>query len=93
MNDEINSFLSDLVFYQNMNLVNVQEQVNNIIKYNIIDDKIIEKAFDSILDLAFWYGDEINCLFYKLFYFYKNVDIDVSNDYESYYKRILKKEL
>ena len=44
----------------------LRDEVNYIINNNIKDEKKIEKTFDMLVDLLYWFGEEIENLYYKL---------------------------
>lgn len=91
MNNDIKNMINEMNELYSINYLNVENEINYIINNNIISNKIIEKVFDELLDLSYWYGKEIDKLFYKLYNYYKSINLDVSQDYKKYYKKILRK--
>ncbi|MBR3696948.1 MAG: hypothetical protein IKM97_01550 [Clostridia bacterium] len=45
-----------------------------------------------LLDLAYWFGKEIEKAYYDLLKYYKKMDLDVAKDYERFYLEILNEE-
>lgn len=92
MDDDFKKIALEISYLQCKNLKIIKDEINFIINNNITNQNKIEFIFDKLLDLAFWYGDDVNNLFYKLYDYYKNLNVEVCKDYESYYMKILKKE-
>ena len=70
----------------------LRDEVNYIINNNIKDEKKIEKTFDMLLDLEYWFGKEIEDVYFKLVEYYRKIDLDVANDYERFYNEIINEE-
>ena len=70
----------------------LRDEVNYIINNNIKDEKKIEKTFDMLLDLVYWFGKEIEDVYFKLVEYYRKIDLDVANDYERFYNEIINEE-
>ena len=70
----------------------IKSEVSFIIKNNINDKNRIEKTFDMLLDLAYWFGKEIEKEYYDLLEYYKKIDFDVAKDYERFYLKIINEE-
>ena len=70
----------------------LKSETDFVIKNNFKDKKRIEKDFDMLLDLAYWFGKEIEDLYYSLLDYYKKVDLDVAKDYEQFYLEIINEE-
>ena len=90
MNKEIEELILKINEYQTIKLMIVKNEIEYIINNNIISQIKIESVFDKLLDLTYWYGSDIESLFYKFIEYYKNINNEVCNDYEKYYKKILK---
>lgn len=90
MNKEIENIVLELNKLQIVALEMVKKDIEFVIYNKCINDTEIEHIFDKILDLAFWYGKEIDILFYDLYNYYKNINIDLCKNYESYYIKVLK---
>ena len=45
-----------------------------------------------LLDLAYWFGKEIEKEYYDLLEYYKKIDFDVAKDYERFYLEIINEE-
>lgn len=70
----------------------LRDEVNYIINNNIKDEKKIEKTFDMLVDLLYWFGEEIEDLYFELVEYYRKIDLDVANDYERFYNEIINEE-
>lgn len=87
--EEIKSLGLDLQKIQKEKLNYEKDNVLNIINNKIEDEREILLTFDNLLDLAYWYGEEIKEIYYKLLDYYKNINIVASNDYKKYYLQII----
>ena len=67
-------------------------EVDYVIKNSVKDKKRIEKDFDMLLDLAYWFGKEIEKEYYDLLKYYKKIDLEVAKDYERFYLEIINEE-
>ena len=67
----------------------IKSEVNSIIKNNIKEEKRVVKAFDVLLDLVYWFGEEIEDIYFKLVKYYRKINVDVANDYEKFYNEII----
>lgn len=85
MNEDVFKLASEINGLQNINLLNVENEVNYIIKNNITNFNTIENTLDKILDLRFYFGDSVNELYYGLLNYYKTLNIEASNDYKKIY--------
>ena len=56
-------------------LVILKDKVDYIISNKISDKKEIELTLDNILDLVYWYGENIKELYYSLLEYYKDIDL------------------
>ena len=56
-------------------LVILKDKVDYIISNKISDKKKIELTLDNILDLVYWYGENIKELYYSLLEYYKDIDL------------------
>ena len=70
----------------------LRDELNYIINNNIKDEKKIEKTFDMLVDLLYWFGEEIEDLYFELVEYYRKIDLDVANDYERFYNEIINEE-
>lgn len=70
----------------------IKSEVGFIIKNNIKNKKRIEKTFDMLLDLAYWFGKEIEKEYDDLLEYYKKIDFDLAKDYEQFYLKIINEE-
>lgn len=70
----------------------IKSEVNSIIKNNIKEEKRVVKAFDVLLDLVYWFGEEIEDVYFKLVKYYRKINVDVANDYEKFYNEIINEE-
>ena len=77
---------------QLMQLNFLKGEVDCVIKNSVKDKKRIEKDFDMLLDLAYWFGKGIEKEYYDLLKYYKRMDLDVAKDYERFYLEILNEE-
>ena len=70
-------------------LVILKDKVDYIISNKISDKKEIELTLDNILDLVYWYGENIKELYYSLLEYYKDIDLKSADDYEKFYLDII----
>lgn len=83
----------------NLNVINIEKlkqiknNINLIVKYNIKDEKIIESIFDILLDLTYFYDDELNEVYFNFLDYYKNIDKESTEDYKKYYLYILNNKI
>lgn len=73
-------------------LVILKDKVDYIISNKISDKKEIELTLDNILDLVYWYGENIKELYYSLLEYYKDIDLKKADDYEKLYLDIINEE-
>lgn len=90
--EEIKTPFAELNSMQSTQLNFIKNEVSYVIKNNISDKKRIEKDFDMLLDLAYWFGKEIEKEYYDLLKYYKKIDLDVAKDYERFYLEIINEE-
>lgn len=45
----------------------------------------VEKIFDELLDIAYWDSKIIKPYFYQLINYYKNINSELTKNYEKYY--------
>lgn len=91
----IEELKTSMVELNNMQLTQLnilKNEVDCIIKNAIRDKKRIEKDFDMLLDLAYWFGKEIEKEYYDLLKYYKKIDIEAAKDYEQFYLEIINEE-
>ena len=91
----INELKGPIKELNNMQLTQLnflRDEVNYIINNNIKDEKKIEKTFDMLVDLLYWFGEEIEDLYFELVKYSKKINIDIANDYENIYIEIIKEE-
>ena len=66
--------------------------IDNIINTNISNKTIIEKTFDALLDLTYILGQEVESVYYRLLNYYKSIDLEAANDYETFYLEIINED-
>ena len=71
------------------NLGMLKDKVDYIISNKISDKKEIEFTLDNILDLVYWYGENIKELYYGLLEYYKTINLNNARDYENIYLDII----
>lgn len=71
------------------NLGMLKDKVDYIISNKISDKKEIEFTLDNILDLVYWYGENIKELYYSLLEYYKTINLNNARDYENIYLDII----
>ena len=71
------------------NLGMLKDKVDYIISNKISDKKEIEFTLDNLLDLVYWYGDNIKELYYSLLEYYKTINLNNARDYENIYLDII----
>lgn len=90
--EELKTPIAELNNMQLTQLNFLKNETNFVIKNNIKDKKRIEKDFDMLLDLAYWFGKGIEKEYYDLLKYYKKIDLDVAKDYERFYLEIINEE-
>ena len=70
----------------------LKDKVDYIISNKISDKKEIEFTLDNILDLVYWYGENIKELYYNLLEYYSDIDLKSADDYEKLYLDIINEE-
>ena len=91
----INDLRESMAELNNMQLAQLnflKDEVNYIINNNIKDEKKIEKTFDMLVDLLYWFGEEIEDLYFELVKYSKKINIDIANDYEKIHIEIINEE-
>lgn len=91
----IEELKTPMIELNNMQLIQLnflKGEVHYIIKNSVKDKKRIEKDFDMLLDLAYWFGKGIEKEYYDLLKYYKKMDLDVAKDYERFYLEIINEE-
>lgn len=82
-------FLSNL---QEEQLVTVTNKIDYVMTTKITDENYLSHLFDDLLNLTYWYGSNMNNLFYKLHEHVKSFNLELANDYETYYLEIINEE-
>ena len=90
--EELKTPMIELNNMQLMQLNFLKGEVDYVIKNSVKDKKRIEKDFDMLLDLAYWFGKGIEKEYYDLLKYYKKIDLDVAKDYEQFYMEIISEE-
>lgn len=90
--EKLKTPLAELNNMQLKQLDFLKSETNFVIKNNIKDKKRIEKDFDILLDLAYWFGKEIEKEYCNLLNYYKKIDLEVAKDYERFYLEIINEE-
>ena len=88
----INDLKEPMAELNNMQLTQLnflRDEVNYIINNKIKDAKKIEKTFDMLVDLLYWFGEEIEDLYFELVNYSKKINIDIADDYEKIYIEII----
>lgn len=92
MNDlpqDLITMLDELNILQNKELKKVKKQITDIISNNIIDEKLIENTFDRLLDLTYFFGNDMSDIYYTFLDYYSCINLEASNDYETFYLEII----
>lgn len=82
-------FLSGL---QEQELARVKNKIDYVIATKITDENYLAHLFDDLLNLTYWYGSNMNELYYKLLKYVGNFNLELANDYETYYLEIIYEE-
>ena len=90
--EEIRTPMVELNNIQLTQLNFLKDEVDFVIKNSVKDEKRIEKDFDMLLDLVYWFGKGIEKEYYDLLKYYKKIDLDVAKDYEHFYLEIINEE-
>lgn len=90
--EELKTPMIELNNMQLMQLNFLKGEVDYVIKNSVKDKKKIEKDFDMLLDLAYWFGKKIEKEYYDLLKYYKKIDLEIAKDYERFYLEIINKE-
>lgn len=90
--NELKEPMAELNNMQLRQLEFMKYEVNYIIKNNIKEEKRVVKTFDMLLDLVYWFGEEMEDIYFKLVEYYRKFDVEVANDYEKFYNEIINEE-
>ena len=90
--EELKTPMIELNNMQLMQLNFLKGEVDYVIKNSVKDKKKIEKDFDMLLDLAYWFGKKIEKEYYDLLKKKKKIDLEIAKDYERFYLEIINKE-
>ena len=90
--NELKEPMAELNNMQLRQLEFIKNEINYIISNNIEDEKKIEKTFDVLVDLLYWFGEEIEAPYFELVKYSKNINMDIANDYEKIYIEIINEE-
>lgn len=90
--NELKEPMAELNNMQLRQLNFLENEVNLIIENNVKDEKKIEKTFDMLVDLLYWFGEEIEDLYFELVKYSKKINIDIAKDYEKIYIEIINEE-
>ena len=92
VNELINELKEPMAELNNMQLRQlefIKSDVNYLINNNIKEERRVLKTFDILLDLVYWFGKEMEDIYFKLVEYYRKINVDVANDYEKLYKKII----
>ena len=84
-NKEIKNIVNQLKQLSQIELTNLKEIVDNIVQNNIKDEWLIEHTLDRLLNLYFIDELKIRPIYMNLINYYKNINLDASEDYMNYY--------
>lgn len=90
--EELKTPIIELNKLQLVQLNFLKEEIDYVIKNSVKDKKRIEKDFNMLLDLAYWFGKGIEKEYLHLLKYYKKIDLDVAKDYERFYLEIINEE-
>lgn len=90
--DSLRESFLELNKLQNERLKMANNEIDFIINTNIIDENRIEKTFDLLIDLLYWFGEDIKENYYKLLWFYKKINYEASLEYEEIYMEIINED-
>lgn len=96
MENQIKDIVKDINKLNNIEINNIKEEIDYIIKKKIANENDIEKVFDRMLSLVFVDTNIIYPLYFKLLDYYKNINTEYACDYEKIYheyfdEKVLKK--
>ena len=91
--NELKEPMAELNNIQLRQLEFIKSDINYIINNNIKDEKKIEKTFDMLVDLLYWFGEEIKDLYFEFVEYVKKRNIDIAIDYEKIYNEIINEEV
>ncbi len=77
---------------QEMKLIYIKSEVENIINNNVKDEQKIQKVLDMLLDLTYWYGEDMEEIYYSLLRYYEKINLEVSKKYKKFYLEIINEE-
>lgn len=83
------NFLSEL---QEEQLSITTNKIEYVINIKVTDENFLAHLFDDLLNLTYWYGSNMNELYYKLLEYVKTFNLELANDYELYYLEIINEE-
>ena len=95
VNELINELKEPMAELNNMQLRQlefIKNDINYIINNNIKNEKKLEKTFDMLVDLLYWFGEEIEDLYFEFVKYVKKINIDMASDYQKIYNEIINEE-
>lgn len=90
--DSLRESFLELNKLQKERLEIANNEIDFIINNNIIDENWIEKTFDLLIDLLYWFGEDIKEKYFKLLWFYKKISYEASLEYEEIYMEIINED-
>ena len=82
--DDIKCLIDNINSLQQIAIKEIESKINYIIDNKIVDDNLVEKIFEELLNLL--QTDEVTNLYKKLCFYYYNINTYLVNDYIEYYK-------
>ena len=70
----------------------MEDEINFILNNNVTDIDVIDKTFDKLIDLTYHFGEDIKDLYYSLLNYCKEINKDISQEYENIYLKIINEE-
>lgn len=69
-----------------------KEIVEFVTHNHIVDERMIEKVFDELVGLTYWFGDDMESIYFMLLDYYKNINRKNANDYKKFYLEVINEE-
>ena len=82
---ELKGPLQEIQLFQNQRLEILKSRIKYVILNKVTEKREVEKIFDELLDIVYWDTEITKPYFYQLISYYKNIDNELTKDYEKYY--------
>ncbi len=82
---DIRDIISSLQSLNKQEIESIRLEVDRIIRFNVIDEVVVSRAFDRMLSLEFICEKDIKDMYFKLLKYCDTFDENLSHDYLVFY--------